>query len=162
MFTIRATSSGIDKIRLTLRDGEFPYVTRSDRNNGIQTFVCEQPKYATDAGNCITVGLDTQTAFYQPKEFYTGQNIQILTNDRLNVHIANFLLPLIKNTLSIFSWGGNGATLSRLQRSKILLPVTGDGKPDFDFMETFAKNKFAEILSRVLDSFSDRTTLRLR
>ena len=39
VFDIRATSSGIDKIRLTLLDGKFPYVTRTDRNNGIQSFV---------------------------------------------------------------------------------------------------------------------------
>ena len=148
VFSIRATSSGIDKIRLNLRDGYFPYVTRSDRNNGIQTFICEQKNYGTDDGNCITVGLDTQTAFYQPKKFYTGQNIQILTNDCLNVYVANFLLPLIKNTLSIFSWGGNGATLTRLRRSKILLPVTDDGKPDFVYMENYVRAHEEKILRR--------------
>ena len=152
MFDIRATTSGIDKNKLVNGEGDFPYITRTDRNNGVQSFIREQPNYNRDSGNCIIVGLDTQTAFYQPTNFYTGQNIQILTNDRLNVHVANFLLPLIKNTLSIFSWGGNGATLTRLRRSKILLPVTDDGAPDFDYMEAFTRNKFAETLRRVLEN----------
>ena len=150
VFDIRATSSGIDKIRLTLCDGEYPYITRTDRNNGVQTFICEQTNYRVDDGNCITIGLDTQTAFYQPTNFYTGQNIQILTNDRLNFHVAQFMLPLLKKTLSIFSWGGNGATLTRLRRSKIQLPVTEDGAPDFEYMAAYAKNLVAEQYRRYL------------
>ena len=35
-----------------------------------------------------------------------------------------------------------------------MLPVTDDGKPDFDYMEAFTKNKFAEVLRRVLEKFS--------
>ena len=140
VFSIRATSSGIDKSKLNLTEGEFPYVTRTERNNGIQCFVCEQPNYKLDEGNCITVGLDTQTVFYQPKAFYTGQNIQILTNENLNAHNVKFLLPCLKKTLSIFSWGGNGATLTRLRRSKIQLPVNDEGEPDFEYMEAFIRN----------------------
>ncbi|MBR6713144.1 MAG: restriction endonuclease subunit S [Selenomonadaceae bacterium] len=155
VFSIRATSSGIDKNKLNLTAGEFPYVTRTDRNNGIQCYVCEQPDYKLDAGNCITVGLDTQTAFYQPTDFYTGQNIQILRNDHLNEHVAQFLLPCLKKTLSVFSWGGNGATLTRLRRSKIQLPVTDDGEPDFDYMAAYMKKLKAEKYRKYLDYIGD-------
>jgi len=156
IFSIRATSSGIDKIKLTLHEGKLPYITRSDRNNGIQTFICKQEKYKTDKGNSITVGLDTQTAFYQPIDFYTGQNIQVLTNDQLNLYVAQFFLSLLKNTLSIFSWGGNGATLTRLRRSKIMLPVTDSGSPDFDYMEAFVKNLTAAQYRKYLDYIDDK------
>ena len=122
VFSIKSTSSGIDKNKLIYQSGKYPYVTRTDTNNGINDFICEQPSYGMDTGNCITVGLDTQTAFYQENSFYTGQNIQVLRNDKLNAINAKFLIPLIKSTLSIFSWGGNGATLTRLRRSKIMLP----------------------------------------
>ena len=155
VFSIHATSSGIDKNKLDLTTGEFPYVTRTDRNNGIQCYVCEQPSYKLDAGNCITVGLDTQTAFYQPKAFYTGQNIQILRNDHLNEYVAQFLLPCLKKTLSVFSWGGNGATLTRLRRSKIQLPVNDDGEPDFDYMAAYMKNIIAAKYRKYLDYIGD-------
>lgn len=98
-----------------------------------------------DTGNCITVGLDTQTAFYQENSFYTGQNIQVLRNDKLNAVNAKFLVPLIKNTLSIFSWGGNGATLTRLRRSKIMLPVDESGNPDYAFMEQYIKERSSKL-----------------
>ena len=139
IFSIRATSSGIDKNKIISGEKIFPYISRTDRNNGVKDFICEQTNYRFDNGNCITVGLDTQTAFYQPTNFYTGQNIQILMNDRLNFHIAQLMLPLLKKALSVFSWGGNGATLTRLRRSKIQLPVTDDGSPDYDYMENYVR-----------------------
>lgn len=138
VFSIKSTSSSIDKIKLIKGIGKYPYITRTDRNNGIDSFVCEQPNYKKDMGNCITVGLDTQTAFYQPSEFYTGQNIQILRSDMLNIKNVKFVLPLLKNLLSIFNWGSSGATLTRLRRSKILLPIGNDGNPDWNFMESYA------------------------
>jgi len=139
-FSIQSTSSSIDKIKLAQGDGMYPYLTRTDRNNGIDSFVCSQKNYALDEGNCITIGLDTQTAFYQPIAFYTGQNIQILRNDNLNRYTAKFLLPLLKNLLTIFNWGSSGATLTRLRRSKILLPIDDNGKPDWAYMEQYAKS----------------------
>lgn len=141
IFDIKQTANGIDKIKLTQGAGEYPYVTRSDMNNGINMFVCFQESYSLNSGNCISVGLDTQTVFYQPTEFYTGQNIQILRNENLNGYTAKFMLPLLKHTLSIFSWGGNGATLTRLRRSKIFLPVNDEGLPDWQFMESYIRQR---------------------
>jgi len=138
-FSIQSTSSSIDKIKLTEGEGNAPYITRTDRNNGIDSFVREQKGYDVDCGNCITIGLDTQTAFYQPTAFYTGQNIQVLRSEWLNSHIAKFLLPFLKNALSIFSWGSTGATLTRLKRTKILLPMGESGNPDWAYMEQYAK-----------------------
>ena len=139
VFSILSTSSGIDKKRLIIRDSNenYLYITRIDRNNGVDGCVCEQPGYKADAGNCITIGLDTQTAFYQSAKFYTGQNIQILRNRYLNDKNAKFALPLLKKLLAIFNWGSFGATLARLRRSKILLCINSDNAPDWQFMEQY-------------------------
>ncbi|MDR2547233.1 MAG: restriction endonuclease subunit S [Lachnospiraceae bacterium] len=138
LFTITPTSSSIDKINLTKGNGDFPYISRTKRSNGVDSFVDEQQGYLHDKGNCITIGLDTQTVFFQPYDFYTGQNIQILRNEYLNVHTANFILPLLRNLLMAFSWGSQGATLTRLRRSKIMLPINEDNNPDWMYMEQYA------------------------
>lgn len=150
VFSINSTSSSIDKTKLDCTIGSYPYITRTDTNNGINDFVCAQPDYSTDSGNCITVGLDTQTVFYQQGEFYTGQNIQILRNDHLNEANAKFFIPLLKNVLSIFSWGGNGATLTRLRRSKILLPVNCSNEIDYSFMERYIQEREQQILKQYI------------
>ena len=78
VFAIRATSSSIDKNRLIGNGGVYPYVTRSDANNGINDWITAQPAYAMDEGNCITVGFDTQTAFYQPAPTFRQRKTAII------------------------------------------------------------------------------------
>lgn len=154
VFHLRASLSGIDKNKLeTCEKENVPYITRSDINNGVSLFVgAEQNnKYKEDIGNVITVGLDTQTAFYQPYNFFTGQNIQVLSSDNINKSKAMFIIPLLKAQLKKFNWGGNGATLGRLRRTKILLPVDINGNPDYEYMERYIENMFAQKYQRYLD-----------
>lgn len=149
IFEISSTSSGIDKNKLAEKSGNIPYITRSDKNNGMDMFVGKQDeKYQYNRENVITIGLDTQTVFYQPSYFYTGQNIQILANQHINKYIALFLVPLIERQMEKFNWGGNGATLTRLKRSKVFLPTTLKGIPDYDFMEAYMRQKEQEKLKK--------------
>jgi hypothetical protein len=149
IFSISSTNSGIDKNKLINISGTTPYITRSDKNNGVDFFIGEQiEKYEKNAGNVITIGLDTQTVFYQSSSFYTGQNVQILSNDKINYYNSLFLIPLIKKQMEKFNWGGNGATLTRLKRSKILLPINSLGEPDYDFMQHYTKQKETILLEK--------------
>lgn len=140
LFEIHTTNSSIDKNKLLSGDNlTVPYVTRSGGSNGVSKFVSsENYRYGFDNGKSITVGLDTQTAFYQPYKFVTGQNIQVVTGEHLTPSVIQFLLPLFRSQMTAkFNWGGNGATLSRMKRLKLLLPVNEQGKPDFKFMADY-------------------------
>lgn len=151
IFEIKSTLSSIDRCKLNQKKGVLPYITRTDANNGICDFIATQNSYSLDKGNCITIGLDTQTAFYQKTPFYTGQNIQVLRSKLLNQHNAKFMLPLIKNVLSVFSWGGNGATLTRLKRSIILLPSTPKNMPAWNFMEQYIKERHTQLSNKYIE-----------
>ena len=142
LFSIRATSTGIDGIRLKDgTDNSVPYVTRTETNNGIARFVSsDNLVYGEDAGNCITIGLDTQTAYWQPMRFVTGQNVQILRSEKLNYYSAQFLTVILRQQMkSKFNWGGNGATLGRLKKLRIMLPIDESGEPDYQFMEDYIR-----------------------
>ena len=147
LFPIHATSTGIDGIKL--KEGEdavLPYITRTETNNGIARFISSANlEYGKDEGGCITIGLDTQTAYWQPKDFVTGQNIHVLRSDKLNYYSYQFLTVILRQQMkSKFNWGGNGATLGRLKKLKIMLPVTDDGEPDFQFMEDYIRELMDE------------------
>lgn len=151
LFEISTTNSSIDSIRLI--DGEkkiVPYVTRTDMNNGIARFVSsENLSYGSDCAGCITVGLDTQTAFWQPHVFVTGQNIQVITGNKLSFYLAQFLIPLFKSQMRAkFNWGGNGATLGRMRRLELMLPVTDSGEPDYAYMAEYAQQKRNAMLAK--------------
>lgn len=143
IFNLEATSSGIDKNKLNQEEGQVPYITRTENVNGINMFITDNQsgKYRKNKGNVITIGLDTQTVFYQSADFFTGQNIQILYNNNIVKYNAIFIITLMRNQIKKFNWGGNGATLGRLKRSKILLPVNIDGDPDYDYMEAYVKEQ---------------------
>ncbi len=159
-FSIQSTNSGIDKNKLDQNEGSIPYITRSDLNNGIDEFVPKQAvRYGMDEGNVITIGLDTQTVFYQPTSFYTGQNIQIIRNPKLDRYNAMFLIVAIKKLVAKFSWGSYGATLTRLRKSRIYLPATDEGEIDFAFMSSFMKNVEQDTLNTTLRVFKERVSL---
>lgn len=127
-------------------NGTIPYVTRTSNNNAIKTFLNGNINIYKEPGNCITIGLDTQTINYQPYEFSTGQNIIIIRKKGLNKYVYLFLATIIGNAMSKFSWGSNGATLTRLGRLKIMLPER-DGSPDWKYMEDYIKNmRFSKMI----------------
>ena len=149
VFDIQATSSGIDKKKLFGGVGNVPYLTRTDNNNGIDGFVELQEASSLDEGNVITIGLDTQTVFYQESSFYTGQNIQVVKHKKLNKYNALFIIRTIRILVQKFSWGSYGATLTRLRRGKLFLPIQSDGAPDWEFMEAYMRQVEDELLSEV-------------
>jgi hypothetical protein len=55
----------------------------------------------------------------------------------LDVNSALVLSAVIKEQMSKFSWGGNGATLGRLQKTRIMVPMTtcAEGKQVLDWKE---------------------------
>lgn len=124
--SMKASSAWYDKSKLSkVGQGQYPFVSRTRTSNGIDGFCVRQAK-SPELGNALTIGLDTQTIAYQPVPFYTSQNIQVLRHQNLNADNGLVLLTLIKQQMSKFSWGGNGATLGRLQRTRIMVPVTTD------------------------------------
>nr|WP_244048073.1 restriction endonuclease subunit S [Lactiplantibacillus plantarum] len=140
---IETSQSSIDKNKL--KEGTsrtLPYITRSNMNNGIANFVSSNnSSYGLNSGKCITIGLDTQTAFWQDTSFVTGQNIQIIEGTNLNKFSAHFIIPLLlKQMKAKFNWGGNGATLTRMKRISILLPIDNNRSPDYQYMEQYVKN----------------------
>ena len=155
LFDITSTKSGIDKNKLNNEVGFIPYITRTDMQNGINMFITDKQnnRYNIDEGNVITIGLDTQTVFYQPTAFYTGQNIQVLRNKNLNKYTAMFIIPSIKIQMQKFNWGGNGATLGRLNRTRLVLPVDSQGQPNWQFMEDYIKQEQKQQAQKIIDYY---------
>lgn len=156
---IETTGSSIDGIRL-IDDKEktVPYITRSDANNGLARFVsAKNYEFGSDDGGCITVGLDTQTAFYQPHKFVTGQNVQVITGDNLDEDVAQFFVPILRQQMTAkFNWGGNGATLGRMKRLSLMLPVDDAGEPDYEYMAEYTRQKRNAMLEKYREYAEER------
>lgn len=126
-----------------------PYVARSGGSNGIVAFLPPQSYDAPNAGNAISIGVSTSTVFYQPVAFYTSKEIQVLRHRRLTSGNALVLVAILREQMSKFQWG-NGASIARLQATRIMVPAltNADGtiEADWDGMDRLG----AELLEQVV------------
>jgi len=120
-------------------DGETPFVTSIDSNNGISAYVNSD---STHNGNTITVNRNGSVAeaFYQPKSFCSTEDVHVF-NPKFNInkYVAFFLITLIRMEKYRYSYGRKWG-IERMRESLIKLPVTKNGEPDFEFMENYIKS----------------------
>ena len=93
------------------KSGYVPYVTRTAKDNGIEMYVdnkvLDNQNYIQDK-NCITIGAEGFKAFYQKDSFATGNKVNILRSNYLNLEISLFLNCIlnfeIEKKIRIWSW----------------------------------------------------------
>ncbi len=120
--------------------GQYPYVTRGDKNNGIRGYIDENIQYLNDE-NTISFGQDTATMFFQKNKYFTGDKIKIFIpiNFNLNSNIANYIITSMRCGFSNFTWGSSSYNVEILKNVKIILPTNDSDEIDYEFMENFIK-----------------------
>jgi len=118
--------------------GSIPYVTSSDNNNGITSFVDEE---ATNQAGTITAnrGGSVGFFFYQPIPYKaTPVDVRILTPKfKINTYIGLFLKTVLQLEKYRYNYSRKMGS-DRLAQSKIKLP-SKEGKPDWQYMEDYIK-----------------------
>ena len=130
---------------VNIKEGNVPFVGRSSTNNGFQG------EFDIDLGkinkkNSITIGMVGEPrAFFQKYNFACSQNILVLRHKRLNENNALFLCCLINQYLRLKNYNyGYPVSKERFKKDMIIVPVNHAGKPDYDFMEIYIRNKNEE------------------
>lgn len=130
------------------QEGAVPFVASGSVNNGVMK--CCQPleDEVLDAAGCITVSPVDGSAFYQPYPFLgrggAGSSVLMLYKDGINLYIGQFIARMVANTcVGKYTYGHMGNKDS-IKRERILLPVTDDGEPDYQFMEDYIRELIAE------------------
>jgi len=130
--------NSIKKFSLTKRNNFTPYVTRTTKNNGIEFYV--DNTIISDAkfveGNVITIGAEGFKAFYQKDKFITGNKVNILRNENLNLEISLFINSILNLEIEKKFGYGRGLVKSRLEKLNIKLPVKNN-QPNWEFMKEF-------------------------
>lgn len=144
IFEIKNLKS-IDKNKLKEESGNIPYVTQTSLNKGIAKYVCYHGKEKINFGNCISIGIDTQTVFYQKRSFYSTKDMVGFRNDKLNEYTACFITPILAQILKQRFNYAYKSSLRRISKLEIPLPATHDGNPDWNMMETYIKDQIVRI-----------------
>lgn len=157
IFNIATPKKKFDANKITF-GGDYPYIARGDKNNGIRGYITEDIKYLND-GQTISFGQDTVTMFYQENAYFTGDKIKVfsLKIGKLNKLNSQFLISAMKKSFTLFSWGSSSFGEHNLKQAKIQLPVIDD-KIAFDYMEKYMRELQKERL-RELQLYLDITGL---
>ena len=129
----KAKSESIDK-------GGIPHITTTQYNNGIGYYVKSQMFPA----HCITVASDgcQGASFYHTYPISASNIVSVCVphNDvPMNEIIGNFLCSLFRKEGEKYSWGGFKYSVDRVRETRLHLPATPDGQPDWDYMESYMK-----------------------
>lgn len=119
--------------------GKTPYIGAISGNNGVSDYIGQPWMHK---GNTITVNYDGSVgeAFYQPRNFICSDAVNVLyPKFELNVYIAMYLITLIRKEKYRYNYGRKWH-LERMRASKIKLPVTAQGEPDWSYMENYIKS----------------------
>lgn len=137
LFEISASKDELMDI-LTI-GGKTPYVTSSDSNNGVTSYVEEEP---TNKAKTITAnrGGSVGYFYYQPVDFKaTPVDVRILTPKfEINTYIGIFMKTVLQLEKYRFNYSRKMGS-DRLSKFRIRLPADGD-RPDWGFMEKYIKS----------------------
>ncbi len=142
------TGSVTTKPQNLIENGFIPRITCSATNNALDDFYQNK---ATEKGGVLTV--DSATigyVSYQSHDFIATDHVEKITN-KDNSYISRFIglfekQCIDKATISKYGYGYKFAQ-ERIKNQKILLPVSENGEPDFDFMENYIHELEQEKLS---------------
>ncbi len=121
-------------------EGLTPFISSTKYSNGVSKYVDNEP---TQPVNTITVARNGSvgSAFYQPIPYCASpDDIRIFAPTfQLNKYIALFFLSILETEKFRYQYGRKFGT-KRMKQTKIKLPATKDGVPDWQFMENYIKS----------------------
>ncbi len=149
LFEIKTgTVSDFSKIGLS-DEYLIPCIGAKYNNNGIVGF-SKKEEYSVKGNALIfiktgegSVGL----TLYKQRRFIPHKNVFVGYNEKLNKYNGLFISTIYNKQRFVYSYG-YGLNRLRVEKRKIYLPVA-EGKPDYDFMEKYIKEKYSVLKSQI-------------
>ena len=131
--------SGRNKLsNVDIDDGDTPVYSSNSFNGGIFGYTTKEPDYeiSEDIPFYITFGDHTKAVNIADKSFCVMDNVKVLTTKIRNYNVLYFIITSwLKNVPNL----GYARHWSIAEKTKIYLPATSDGQPDWDYMESYMK-----------------------
>lgn len=156
-----SNSHNILKSDVIFDSGVTPYVTASEGNNSIVSYISYKPNMI-EQGNSIMIGGKTLVITYQPRDFFSNDshNLVLTINDERgrNESAQLYMVAALYKTLGPkYSWG-DSISKAKIQNDIVFLPVTKDGSNiDYAFMETYISAMKKQCIARLKREIKKRT-----
>lgn len=136
-------------------DGKYPYVVRSNINNGIKGYITEDEMYL-NSKETISFGQDTATIFYQEEHYFTGDKIKVMKfkNGKLNRRLGLYFITAMRKAFQNFSWGQTSFNEDVIKNVEIVLPFVNN-KINYEFIEKYMKILEKLTINEIMDEKHD-------
>lgn len=140
-------------------EGKRPFIGATDNGNGVTGFVGNDN--TSKDSNVLGVNYNGAPciAFYHPYECIFTDDVKRLhlKNQKDNKFVLLFFTSIFAMQRVKYSYGYKFKE-KRMHRQKLMLPVTDTGKPDYEYMEQYAKNMMLKKYEQYL-AFINRQTV---
>ncbi len=131
---------------ITENSGSVPYLTATQNNNSVSTFI-SYDKEMIDEGNSIFIGGKTLVISYQEKDYFSNDSHNLALYFKDEIHRTKpiqlyMVSALYKSLKPLYSWG-NSISKQKIQNDFVSFP-TLNNKIAFSYMENYIKALEAE------------------
>lgn len=129
-----------------MRPGNKPFIGATDSNNGVTAFTSSTN--ASEDSNVLGVNYNGSVVenFFHPYTCLFSDDVKRFRTKQVagNKYIYLFLKTVILQQKAKYTYGYK-FNEQRMRKQMILLPTTDEGKPDYDYMERYAKTMFERL-----------------
>ena len=139
-------------------EGDTPLVSSQGTNNGVTNFVGNE-EGVRRFKNCLSIangGSSAGKCYYQPFEFVGADHVTQCFRMEASPQQYLFLSTIVSKALMGKYGFSHEIKDKALVRERVLLPVTDDGQPDYDFMEEFGRKIMAYKYQRYLSFINNK------
>lgn len=142
--------------RLTKADmvkGDKPFIGATDSNNGITDWVSNYNESEDKDVLGVNYNGSVVETFYHPYKCIFSDDVKrfhLKDNSVHSQYVMQFLKSIILKQKDKYAWGYK-FNEKRMLKQKILLPVTADGSPDWQYMEEYMRQKEHAILKPAVE-----------
>lgn len=149
IFTI---SPGKRLTKAVMKVGKRPFIGATDSNNGITAWVDNTNESLDKLVLGVNYNGSVVETFFHPYECIFSDDVKRLhlKNGITSYHVMLFLKTMIIQQKVKFEYGYK-FNEKRMKRQKILLPVTDEDSPDWQFMEEYMRRKEILLLKPTIE-----------
>ena len=139
-------------------DGDIPYVSSTADNNGVDAYIGNEKRIRIFS-DCISIANSGSvgSSFYEPFDYIASDHVTHLKRDGMTEN--QYLAASVSSSMLSEKYDFNREINDyRISREHILLPVTDNGEPDYEFMEQYVKQvkdkKIGDVTSFIQNELS--------
>lgn len=158
IFTI---SPGKRLTKAVMKVGKRPFIGATDSNNGITAWVDNTNESLDKLVLGVNYNGSVVETFFHPYECIFSDDVKRLhlKNGITSYHVMLFLKTMIIQQKVKFEYGYK-FNEKRMKRQKILLPVTDEDSPDWQFMEEYMRRKEILLLKPTIEKLCKQLIIR--